>query len=81
MEAAKTLRAIAEAERHHEERSTKLLRVIEEGVAWRGDGEVHWTCVKCATSTMAGSPLIGARRVATMRGASSSSVRSISSSL
>ncbi|RLF15912.1 MAG: rubrerythrin family protein [Thermoprotei archaeon] len=47
LDVAATLRAIAEAERHHEERYLKLLRNIEGGTVWRKDHEVYWVCLKC----------------------------------
>ena len=44
---AERLRAIAVAERHHEERFKKLLDVIEAGAAWSRPEPVYWVCMKC----------------------------------
>ena len=44
---AATLRAIAKAEEHHEERFKKLLKLLEENKIFRRDREVWWVCRKC----------------------------------
>jgi len=47
VEVAQRLRAIAVAERHHQERFKKLLNIIESGQAWRRSQEVYWVCMEC----------------------------------
>ncbi len=47
VEIAATLRAIAKAEEHHEERYTKLLREVEAGTVFKKDKEVWWVCREC----------------------------------
>jgi len=44
---AARLRAIAEAEKHHEERYKKLLQQVEAGTFFRKDKEVWWVCREC----------------------------------
>ena len=44
---ATRLRAIAEAEKHHEERYAKLLRELETGTLFKKDKEVWWICREC----------------------------------
>ncbi|MDI9624376.1 MAG: rubrerythrin family protein [Methanothermobacter sp.] len=44
---AKRLRAIAVAEKHHEERYKKLLELVESNRVYQKDEEVIWTCRKC----------------------------------
>jgi len=44
---AKRLRAIAQAERHHEERFKKLLFMVEAGKVFVKDEEVWWVCREC----------------------------------
>ena len=44
---AKRLRAIAVAERHHEERFRKLLEEVEAGTVFKKDREVWWVCMEC----------------------------------
>ena len=44
---AKRLRAIAEAERHHEERYKKLLKEVEAGTVFKKDKDVWWVCMEC----------------------------------
>ncbi len=44
---AARLRAIAEAERHHEERFKRLLKELEAGTIFKKDVEVWWVCRKC----------------------------------
>ena len=44
---AKRLRAIAEAERHHEERYKKLLKEVEAGTLFKKDKDVWWVCMEC----------------------------------
>ena len=46
-EIAARLRAIAEAEKHHEERYKKLLQQVEAGTFFRKDKEVWWVCMEC----------------------------------
>lgn len=44
---ASRLRAIAVAEKHHEERYSKLLREVEGGTVFRKEKEVWWVCREC----------------------------------
>lgn len=44
---AENLRAIARAEKHHEERYKKLLKVVKEETVFRKDVEVEWVCRVC----------------------------------
>ena len=44
---AKRLRAIAVAEKHHEERYKKLLKEVEFGTVFKKDKEVWWVCREC----------------------------------
>ena len=46
-EVAARLRAIAQAEKHHEERFSKLLKEVEAGTVFRKDREVWWVCREC----------------------------------
>jgi len=46
-EIAERLRAIAVAERHHEERYSKLLREVERGTVFKKEKEVWWVCREC----------------------------------
>ncbi|MCK5285734.1 MAG: rubrerythrin family protein [Candidatus Pacebacteria bacterium] len=46
-EIAKRLRAIAVAEKHHEERFKKFLYNIENNKVFQKDEEVNWVCRKC----------------------------------
>ncbi len=46
-EIAKRLKAIAVAEKHHEERYRKLLKEIEEGTVFKKEKEVWWVCREC----------------------------------
>ncbi len=46
-EIAARLRAIAEAEKHHEERFKKLLEELEKGTLFEKSVEVCWVCRKC----------------------------------
>ena len=46
-EIAKRLRAIAIAEKHHEERYKKLLEQIKAGTVFKKDKEVWWVCREC----------------------------------
>ena len=41
------LRAIAKAEKHHEERFRKLLKEVETGTVFKKDKEIHWVCREC----------------------------------
>ncbi|MBR9689508.1 MAG: rubrerythrin family protein [Candidatus Altiarchaeota archaeon] len=44
---AKRLRAIANAETHHEERFKKLLKEVEGGTVFEKNSEKEWVCRKC----------------------------------
>ncbi len=44
---AKRLRAIAVAEKHHEERFRKLLSEVEGDTVFKKDTKVYWVCMKC----------------------------------
>ena len=44
---AKRLRAIAIAEKHHEERYAKYLKDVEAGTVFKKDTEVQWVCREC----------------------------------
>ena len=46
-EIAARLRAIAEAEKHHEERYKKILEEIEAGTVFKKDKDVWWVCREC----------------------------------
>ena len=46
-EIAKRLRAIAKAEKHHEERYKKLLREVETGTFFKKEKDVWWVCREC----------------------------------
>lgn len=46
-EIATRLRAIAVAEKHHEERFRKLLELVEKGKFFERDKEIEWVCRKC----------------------------------
>ncbi len=46
-EIAKRLRAIAVAEKHHEERFKKLLEQLKSGRVFKKDQNVYWVCRKC----------------------------------
>lgn len=46
-EIAKRLRAIAEAEVHHEQRYRKLLKEVENSTVFKKEKEVFWVCRKC----------------------------------
>jgi len=46
-EIAERLRAIAVAEKHHEERFKKLLQEIEGGTIFKKEKKVVWACMKC----------------------------------
>jgi len=46
-EIAARLRAIAKAEKHHEERYKKLLREVEAGTFFRKEKDVWWVCREC----------------------------------
>jgi len=46
-EIAKKLRAIAKAEKHHEERYKKLLREVETGTFFKKEKDVWWVCREC----------------------------------
>jgi rubrerythrin len=47
VEIAGRLRAFAVAEKHHEERYSAILKVIENGTAWKKDAPITWTCREC----------------------------------
>ncbi len=44
---AKRLRAIAVAEKHHEERFAKLLKEVEGNTVFKKEKKVYWVCRKC----------------------------------
>ena len=46
-EIAKKLRAIAVAEKHHEERYKKILKNVQGGSVFKKDKEVWWVCREC----------------------------------
>jgi len=46
-EIAQRLRAIAIAEKHHEERYKKLLEEIEKNTVFKKEEKVYWICRKC----------------------------------
>lgn len=46
-EIAKRLRAIAVAEKHHEERYKKLLGIVEGNTIFKKEKKVYWVCRKC----------------------------------
>ena len=46
-EIAKRLRAIAQAELHHEERYAKLLKQVENGTMFKKEQATSWVCRKC----------------------------------
>ncbi len=46
-EIARRIRAIAIAEKHHEERYKKLLKEIKENTVFKKDKKVYWVCKKC----------------------------------
>jgi len=47
LEIAKRLRAIAVAEKHHEERFKKLLIEIENNSIFKKEKKIYWVCRKC----------------------------------
>ena len=46
-EIAKRLRAIAIAEKHHEERYKKLLKEVEAGTVFKKEEKIEWVCLEC----------------------------------
>jgi len=44
---AARLRAIAKAEKHHEERYRKILKEVEAGTVFKKDEDVWWVCREC----------------------------------
>ena len=46
-EIASRLRAIAVAEKHHEERYKKILKEVEAGTVFKKEKEVWWVCREC----------------------------------
>ena len=46
-EIAARMRAIALAEKHHEERFSKLLKEVEAGTVFKKEKEVWWVCREC----------------------------------
>jgi len=46
-EIARRLRAIAIAEKHHEERYKKLLKEIEGNTVFKKEKKIYWVCRKC----------------------------------
>lgn len=55
-EIAKRLRAIGDAEVHHETRYTLLLNAIEDGTLFSKDKEVTWLCRKCGRAQVGKKP-------------------------
>ncbi|MCD6429489.1 rubrerythrin family protein [bacterium] len=47
LEIAQRLRAIAIAEKHHEERYKKLLEEVEKNTVFKKEEKVYWVCRKC----------------------------------
>ncbi|PKP57007.1 MAG: hypothetical protein CVT88_09485 [Candidatus Altiarchaeales archaeon HGW-Altiarchaeales-1] len=47
LEIAKRLRAIAVAEKHHEERFKKILKELESGTIFKKENKVWWVCREC----------------------------------
>lgn len=46
-EVAEHFRAIAEIERHHQERFELLLKQVKDGTVWKRDQPVKWRCLVC----------------------------------
>jgi rubrerythrin len=46
-EIAQRLESIAKAEEHHEERYSKILRQLKEGMIFKKEKEVWWVCREC----------------------------------
>ncbi len=46
-EVAARLRAIASAEKHHQERYEKLLKEVENGTVFKKKEKVFWVCLEC----------------------------------
>ncbi len=46
-EIARRLRSISKAEEHHEERYTKLLKVVAAGTVFKKSEKVYWVCREC----------------------------------
>ncbi len=44
---AARLRAIAVAEKHHEERYQKILKEVKDGTVFKKDDDVEWVCREC----------------------------------
>lgn len=44
---AARLRSIALAEKHHEERYSKLLKEVEAGTVFKKEKEIWWACLEC----------------------------------
>lgn len=44
---AERLKAIAQSEKHHEQRYRKLLKELENGTVFKKEEEVVWTCREC----------------------------------
>ena len=55
-EIARRLRAIARAEKHHEERYAKLLEEVEGKTVFRKEKKVFWVCRKCGYVHEGGEP-------------------------
>ncbi len=47
LEIAKRIRAIAVAEKHHEERFKKILKELESGTIFKKENKVWWVCREC----------------------------------
>ena len=54
---AARLKAIAEAEKFHEERYNKLLKQVEKGTVFQKDQDVEWVCRKCGYIHKGNQPL------------------------
>ena len=46
-EAARLFTEIANVEKHHEARFRKLLKMVEDGTAYKRDTPIRWKCAKC----------------------------------
>lgn len=55
-ELAARLKAIAQAEKHHEERYLKLLEQVEKGTVHKKDEATWWVCLECGYMVFATEP-------------------------
>ncbi len=55
-EIANRLRAIADSEKHHEERYAKLLKEIENGTIFEKETDVVWYCLECGREHVGKTP-------------------------